>query len=171
MLRILLIIIFLIAAAAVTIIVLLQEGKSAGLGSMTGATGGDSYWERNKKHSLEGKFEKWTKLTAVVFVLSAFLIMLIPNGAPSNGATTTITTGESAEGAATTDETATDDATTTDEATADDAVATDEVATDDAVAVDEATADEAVATDEATADDAATDDTVVQSADSESVSN
>jgi len=82
MLRILLIIIFLIAAVAVTVIVLLQEGKSAGLGSMTGsAGGGDSYWERNKKHSLEGKFEKWTKITAIVFVLTAFLIMLIPNKA------------------------------------------------------------------------------------------
>ena len=84
MLRILLIIIFLIAAVAVTIIVLLQEGKSAGLGSMTGATGGNSYWEKNKKHSLEGKFERWTKMTAVIFVLSAFIIMLIPNGKSSS---------------------------------------------------------------------------------------
>lgn len=79
-LRTILIIIFLISALAVTIIVLLQEGKSAGLGAMGGSNTGNSYWEKNKKHSLEGKFEQWTKIIAVVFVLSAFLIMLIPTG-------------------------------------------------------------------------------------------
>ena len=99
MLRILLIIIFLIAAAAVTVIVLLQEGKSAGLGSMTGsAGGGNSYWEKNKKHSLEGKFEKWTKITAIVFVLTAFLIMLIPNKSTVNTTPATSTTEEAQEG-------------------------------------------------------------------------
>ncbi|MBU3804061.1 MAG: preprotein translocase subunit SecG [Candidatus Cellulosilyticum pullistercoris] len=86
-LRILLIVIFLIAALAVTIIVLLQEGKSAGLGSIGGTSGGgDSYWDKNRKHSLEGKFEKWTKITACVFVLSAFVLMFIPN---SNSSSTT----------------------------------------------------------------------------------
>lgn len=86
-LRILLIVIFLIAALAVTIIVLLQEGKSAGLGSIGGTSGGgDSYWDKNRKHSLEGKFEKWTKITACVFVLAAFVLMFIPN---SNSSSTT----------------------------------------------------------------------------------
>jgi len=84
-LRILLIIIFLIAALAVTIIVLLQEGKSAGLGSIGGASsGGDSYWNKNRKHSLEGKFERWTKITACVFVLAAFLLMFIPTSNASS---------------------------------------------------------------------------------------
>ena len=96
-LRTLLIIIFVVAALAVTVIVLMQEGKSAGLGSMAGgASGGDSYWAKNKKHSLEGKFEKWTKITAVIFVLSAFLIMLIPNGSTTAPAETTQT--ESTDG-------------------------------------------------------------------------
>lgn len=86
-LRIFLIIIFLIAALAVTIIVLLQEGKSAGLGSIGGtSSGGDSYWDKNRKHSLEGKFEKWTKITAFVFVLTAFALMFIPT---SNSPSTT----------------------------------------------------------------------------------
>ena len=86
-LRILLIVIFLIAALAVTIIVLLQEGKSAGLGSIGGTSGGgDSYWDKNRKHSLEGKFEKWTKITACVFVLTAFVLMFIPT---SNSSSTT----------------------------------------------------------------------------------
>lgn len=86
-LRILLIVIFLIAALAVTIIVLLQEGKSAGLGSIGGTSGGgDSYWDKNRKHSLEGKFERWTKITACVFVLTAFVLMFIPT---SNSSSTT----------------------------------------------------------------------------------
>ena len=146
MLRILLIIIFLIAALAVTIIVLLQEGKSAGLGSMTGATGGDSYWEKNKKHSLEGKFERWTKITAVVFVLSAFLIMLIPN---NNTSTTTPDTGSSnvTLSGVETEEQATDE-------TATDAETTDGAATDEA-ATDAATTDEA-ATEAPTAEETAT---------------
>lgn len=150
MLRILLIIIFLIAAVAVTIIVLLQEGKSAGLGSMTGsAGGGDSYWEKNKKHSLEGKFEKWTKITAIVFVLTAFLIMLIPNKSNVNTTPATSTTEEAQEGGTinsislgdqsgeeATDESATGEA------------ATDENATDDS-ANGEAAPEEATASDDA----------------------
>lgn len=147
-LRILLIIIFLIAAAAVTVIVLLQEGKSAGLGSMTGsAGGGNSYWEKNKKHSLEGKFEQWTKITAIVFVLTAFLIMLIPNKSSVNTTPTTSTTEEAQEGGtinsislgdqsgeAATDETATDETTADEKATEDSAngeEAADEGATSD----------------------------------------
>ena len=65
-LRMILIIVFLIAAIAMTVIVLLQEGKSAGLRSIGGATNTDSYWDKNKKHSLEGKFERWTKIMAGV---------------------------------------------------------------------------------------------------------
>ena len=83
-LRMILIIVFLIAAIAMTVVVLLQEGKSAGLGSIGGATNADSYWDKNKKHSLEGKFERWTKIMAGVLVLSAFIIMLIPNKSSSN---------------------------------------------------------------------------------------
>ncbi len=84
-LRIILIVIFLVASVAVTVVVLLQEGKSAGLGSIGGSgTSGDSYWNKNKKHSLEGKFEKWTKITAAALVVSAFILMFLPS-APKGG--------------------------------------------------------------------------------------
>ena len=82
-LRMILIIVFLIAALTITVVVLLQEGKSAGLGAMGGTTNNDSYWDKNKKHSLEGKFERWTKMMAGIFVLTAFIIMLIPNQSSS----------------------------------------------------------------------------------------
>lgn len=83
-LRMILIIVFLIAALVMTVVVLLQEGKAAGLGSIGGATNTDSYWDKNKKHTLEGKFERWTKIMAGILVLSAFIIMLIPNKSSSN---------------------------------------------------------------------------------------
>lgn len=79
-LKIILITVFLIAALAVTVIVLCQEGKSAGLGSLSGTVGNsDSYWDKNKKYSLSGKLERWTKMAAMALVLSALAIMLVPN--------------------------------------------------------------------------------------------
>lgn len=121
-LRIILIIIFLIAAAAVTIVVLLQEGKSAGLGSMAGSgtgSGGSSYWEKNKKYSLEGKFERWTKIAAFAFVFSAFVLMFIPNQTQANAPSDTNKVEQSTqapsntetEGDKTTDNTSSDKAT------------------------------------------------------------
>lgn len=81
-LKVILIAVFLIAAIAITVVVLLQEGKSAGLGSIGGGSNGDSYWDKNKKNSLEGKFEKWTKIMAGTFVVSALLLMVLqtPSG-------------------------------------------------------------------------------------------
>lgn len=109
-LRIILIVAFVLAALAVTIIVLLQEGKSAGLGSLSGAGGNnDSYWDKNRKHSLEGKFERWTKIIAGVFVVSALVLMLMPTGSKTStnngveGTTNTIGTTDGATTDAATD--------------------------------------------------------------------
>ena len=68
--------VYVLAALAIIIIVLLQEGKSAGLGAAF-ATQQDSYWAKNKKHTLEGKFEKWTKIVAGLFLALALVLMLI----------------------------------------------------------------------------------------------
>ena len=55
-----------------TVIVLMQEGKSAGLGAISGAA--ETYWGKNKGRSMEGKLEKYTKLSAVlIFVLALVL--------------------------------------------------------------------------------------------------
>lgn len=73
-------VVYVIAAIAIIAVVLMQEGKSAGLGSLSGSTSNnDSYWDKNKKHSLEGKFERWTKITAGLFVVLALVLMIIPN--------------------------------------------------------------------------------------------
>lgn len=68
--------IYVLAALAIIVVVLLQEGKSAGLGSAF-ATNQESYWSKNKKHTLEGKFERWTKITAGMFVVLAIVLTLI----------------------------------------------------------------------------------------------
>jgi len=76
--KIIITVIYIIAAIAVTTVVLLQEGKSAGLGSIGGASSNNnSYWDKNRKNSLEGKFEKWTKITAGLFVLLALVLMIL----------------------------------------------------------------------------------------------
>lgn len=72
MLRTILTAIFVILCVAMTVIVLMQEGKSAGLGAVSGA--GDSYWGKNKSRTMEGKMEKYTKIIAVlIFVLALAL--------------------------------------------------------------------------------------------------
>ena len=69
-------VLYVLAAIAIIVIVLMQEGKSAGLGSAF-ATQQDSYWAKNKKHTLEGKFERWTKIIAALFIILALVLMLI----------------------------------------------------------------------------------------------
>lgn len=71
-LRIILTIIFLIVCIALTVLVLMQEGKSAGLGSISGAA--ESYWGKNKGRSMEGFLVKLTKWLAVAFILIAVVL-------------------------------------------------------------------------------------------------
>ena len=73
-LRILINIIFILVCVALTELVLMQEGKSAGLGSISGAA--DTYWGRNKGRSMEGMLVKITKILAVFFMLLAVVLNL-----------------------------------------------------------------------------------------------
>ncbi len=71
-LRIVLTIVFILVSVALSAIVLMQEGKSAGLGVISGAA--ESYWGKNKGRSIEGKLEKITKILVVAFMLIAILL-------------------------------------------------------------------------------------------------
>ena len=51
-LKTILTVIFILICIALTVIILLQEGKSAGLGAISGAA--DTYWGKNKGRSMEG---------------------------------------------------------------------------------------------------------------------
>lgn len=71
-LRIVLTIIFIIVSLALLVVVLMQEGKSAGLGAISGAA--ETYWGKQKGRSMEGRLMTITKWLAVAFlVLGAVL--------------------------------------------------------------------------------------------------
>ena len=70
--RIILTVIFILVSVALATIVLMQEGKSAGLGVISGAA--ETYWGKNKGRSIEGKLERITKILVVAFMLIAILL-------------------------------------------------------------------------------------------------
>ncbi len=69
-----LLILFAIDCIALTVIVLMQEGKSAGLGTIAGMA--DSYWGQNKGRSMEGALVKSTKFLAILFIVLAAVLNL-----------------------------------------------------------------------------------------------
>ena len=71
-LKMILTVIFIIISIALTVIILMQEGKSAGLGAISGAA--DTYWGKNKGRSMEGKLVTFTKILAVLFVIIAIIL-------------------------------------------------------------------------------------------------
>ena len=73
-LKTVLLILFAIDCIALTVIVLMQEGKSAGLGSI--AAMADSYWGQNKGRSMEGALVKSTKFLAILFIVLAAVLNL-----------------------------------------------------------------------------------------------
>ena len=73
-LRTILTVIFVIICIALTVLVLMQEGKSQGLGSISGMA--DTYWGKNKGRSMEGMLVKITKILAVFFMLLAVVLNL-----------------------------------------------------------------------------------------------
>ncbi len=73
-LRITLTIIYIIICIALVILVLMQEGKTAGLGAVSGAA--ETYWGKNKGRSMEGKLVKITTGLAIGFMIIAIVLNL-----------------------------------------------------------------------------------------------
>lgn len=73
-LKTVLLILFAIDCIALTVIVLMQEGKSAGHGTIAGMA--DSYWGQNKGRSMEGALVKSTKFLAILFIVLAAVLNL-----------------------------------------------------------------------------------------------
>ena len=73
-LKIVLYIVFVIDCIALSAIILLQEGKSAGLGTIGGVA--DSYWGQNKGLSMEGALVKSTKFLAILFLVLSVVLNL-----------------------------------------------------------------------------------------------
>lgn len=73
-LRIVLTVIFILVCIALTVLVLMQEGKSAGLGAISGVA--ETYWGKNKGRSMEGLLVRITKILAVCFMVLAAILNL-----------------------------------------------------------------------------------------------
>ncbi len=72
--RIILTIVYIIICIALIVLVLMQEGKTAGLGAVSGAA--ETYWGKNKGRSMEGKLVKITTGLAIGFILLAIILNL-----------------------------------------------------------------------------------------------
>lgn len=65
-------VVFIIICIALTVIIILQEGKSAGLGAISGAA--DTYWGKNKGRSMEGMLVKVTRVLVILFLLISIVL-------------------------------------------------------------------------------------------------
>ena len=73
-LKIVITIIFVIDCIALSAVVFMQEGKSAGLGTIAGMA--DTYWGQNRGRSMEGTLVKVTKILAALFIILAAVLNL-----------------------------------------------------------------------------------------------
>lgn len=72
MLRTILIILFIIVCIALCAVVLMQKGRDSGLGALAGSS--DTYWDKNKSHSLEGRMLLITRVLTVSFFILALAL-------------------------------------------------------------------------------------------------
>jgi preprotein translocase subunit SecG len=70
-------VIFVLLCVVITVVVLAQEGKSSGLGSIGGAA--DTFWNKNKGRTIEGKLEKSTRYMCIAFFVLAIAISIFYN--------------------------------------------------------------------------------------------
>lgn len=63
---------YIIICIALVIVVLMQEGKTSGLGAVSGAA--DTYWTKNKGRSSQGVLERITRVLAVLFVVLSIVL-------------------------------------------------------------------------------------------------
>ncbi len=71
-LKTILTVVFILISIGLTVIVLMQEGKSAGLGTISGAA--DTYWGKNKGRSREGIMVKITRVLVILFLVIAAVL-------------------------------------------------------------------------------------------------
>ena len=64
-LRVIVTVLYVLICIALTIVVIMQEGKSAGLGAISGMA--ETYWGKNKGRTMEAKLAKITKIVAALF--------------------------------------------------------------------------------------------------------
>jgi preprotein translocase subunit SecG len=73
--KIALTILFIVICLAMIILVIMQEGKEAGLGTISGMA--DTYWGKNKGRSMEGKLIKATTVCGILFFVVAVVLCVV----------------------------------------------------------------------------------------------
>lgn len=74
--KIVIMILLILASLVLIASILLQSGKEAGMsGNIAG--GAESIWGKNKGRSFEGKLEKATTISAIVFVVASLILVAI----------------------------------------------------------------------------------------------
>jgi len=68
-------IVFVLLGILLSAIILMQEGRTQGLGSISGMA--DSYFGKMKGRTMEGTLEKITKYGAILFFVLAFVLNLL----------------------------------------------------------------------------------------------
>ena len=71
-LRVIVTVLYVLICIALIVVVIMQEGKSAGLGAISGMA--ETYWGKNKGRSIEGKLEFATKILAVLFIVISLVL-------------------------------------------------------------------------------------------------
>ena len=66
-LKTVLMVVFILISIAITVVILMQEGKQAGLGAISGSS--DTYWSKNKGRSMEGILVKITRVPVILFIV------------------------------------------------------------------------------------------------------
>jgi preprotein translocase subunit SecG len=64
-----------ISALVMIVTVLMQSSDSDGMGALTG--GSETFFGKNKNNTLEGKLANATKISAIVFVVLAILMLIV----------------------------------------------------------------------------------------------
>ena len=70
-------ILLILASVVVIAVVLLQEGREANLGAISGAA--DSFMEKGKARTLDAFLSKWTKYISIVLMVLVLVGMLLTN--------------------------------------------------------------------------------------------
>lgn len=65
-------ILYIVVCIAIIVVVLMQEGKTSGLGAVSGAA--DTYWSKNKGRSTEGTLVKLTSILGALFIVLSLVL-------------------------------------------------------------------------------------------------
>ena len=68
-------ILMVISALVMIVTELMQSSDSDGMGALTG--GSEAFFGKNKNNTLEGKLNNATKISSIVFVLLAILMLIV----------------------------------------------------------------------------------------------